>query len=121
MSLTAAFEMQIASAFSALGNLVKDAKYKYCSELTRDPDTYELVQSFKEIPIKCVESSYNRHEVENSEPEIMDTDKKFLIPRKGLSVELITGAEIIIDEIPHEIIDIKKDPTGSLYTIQGRA
>lgn len=121
MSLKVSAQSQINAAFKAMGDLVKNAVYKECTGESRDPETYEAVHTYKETQIRCVVTSYKRHEIEFAAGDIMVTDKKVLIPRQGLLVELKSNAEIVIDSTSHLIIDVKTDPTESLYIVQARA
>ena len=126
-------ERYIDAAFTALGSLVQDATYKCLSDYQHDAQTYELIQAFEEIPVRCIFTSFKRHELDSAVGDIMASDKKILIPRKYLSGEVYnasgelfsgeikTGDEITSEMITFTVIDVGTDPTQATYQIQGRA
>jgi hypothetical protein len=127
MSLKTATARYVDLAFKAAESLAINATYKVCTGQSHDPQTLELIQNFAEISAVCIFTKYRRREIDFAAGEIMMTDKKILMPVKYIagtqpfSGEIVTGAQIVVESNAYEIIDVGKDPTESLYTIQGRA
>ena len=119
MSITTAIQKYVDQAFSALGKLSEKATYRVCTAQTHNKNTYKLEQTFQDTLIKVLVTTYNRHEIE-FHPDFAVTDRKILIPAKYLD-EIITGAKIITESTEYEIISVEKDPSDSLYYVQGRA
>ncbi|MBW2593394.1 MAG: hypothetical protein JRE58_10430 [Deltaproteobacteria bacterium] len=119
MSITTAIRKYVDQAFSAVGNLSENATYRVCTAQTHNANTYELEQTFQDTLIKILVTTYSRIEID-FHPDFAVTDRKILIPAKYLD-EIITGSQIITQSTTYEIISVEKDPSDSLYYVQGRA
>jgi hypothetical protein len=112
-------------AFKACVSIAEDATYRVFTSHSRDPNTYELIQNSGEVPIKCILTNYSQKELD-FHPDLSTLDKKILIPSKYfsgetyLSGEMTVGAQIETSTIIFDVIEIEKDPTGSLFTVHGR-
>ena len=121
MSLSKSIQSETYLAFQSLSDLFKDATHITVSSLERDPTTYELDPKYKETPIKCVVTSFSRKEIKDSPIGIIVTDKKILVPGKGLNVDIKVDDEIEIDGLSHKVLDVETDPAGALFICQARA
>ena len=115
MSIKSTAERGIEAAFKALGPLVQDATYKKVASQSRTgPD---VVYLYAETPIKAVVTSAGGKEAEEAYGFTHHNHRKILVPRKDLAVEIEPRHLIIIGTTEYRIVDVRTDPTESMYIV----
>ncbi len=103
-----------------LGKLLVPAMYRHPAGHARNA-AYELTETWTDKAVRCVITNFSQEEIRFGGTRIMATDKKFLIPRRGLDFEMIpTGQIKTADNRVWEILEITTDPAGALYIAQCR-
>lgn len=115
MSIKSTAERGIEAAFKALGSLVVDATYKRIASESRDgPD---VVYLYSTTAIKAVVTSSGGKEDRENYGLTYHNHRKILVPRKDLTVEIRPRDLIIIGGTEYRIVDVRTDPTESMYIV----
>ncbi|BBO73873.1 hypothetical protein DSCW_12900 [Desulfosarcina widdelii] len=118
MSIKSTAEKGVEAAFKTLGPLVQDATYKRIASESRDgPD---LVYLYATTPIKAVVTSAGGREDKEAYGMTYHNHRKILVPRKDLTVMIRPRDLIIIGGTEYRIIDVRTDPTESMYIVYAK-
>ena len=109
--------------FTVMNDKVITAHYCSYDDYTGDDfdtQTQQVDQPYKEYPIKGILTEFSKKDIFEAYGRIVIDDKKFIVKVDSINRELFTGDLIIIGDIEHSIIDLKKDPLGITYVLQLR-
>lgn len=118
MNIKKIAERQLESIIKAMGDVVKNAEYKEL--VSNEPENYQPNPVYRTYPIRCIVTDYAKHELLFAGGQIQVSDKKVLIPLKGIAPIIRTKNFLIIDDIEYRIQDVETDPTATSYTCQAR-
>jgi hypothetical protein len=113
-------ERQIDSLFRTMKGLVQDAVYRGVVSYAHNANHRAVVQT-DDVPIKCIVTTFQKHEIDFAGGRIGIADKKILVPLKGIAAPFQLNGKIIIDNVEYGIENVETDPTASLAIIQARS
>jgi hypothetical protein len=119
MNVKRIVEKHVASLFKTMKGMVKDAVYMDLTSYGHD-SAYKGTAQYTDTPIKAIVTSYQQNKIDYAGGRIESSDKKILIPLKGLNINPNTNGKIQIDNTEYEIKHVETDPTGALCTVQAR-
>jgi hypothetical protein len=115
--LNAAIQKTVRNSLSALQGFFVDATYKVA--IGKSDINYTAYYDYQNTAVRCIVGSYSQREVREG-IEVLQTDKKVIIPRRGLEIEISSFGELVISGVSHSIVTVQTDPAGALYVVQAR-
>ena len=116
MAISAAsIRNQVKRAFAAMGDVAQSLTYRYpASAYTRNA-RYELEITWTSITVRGIVTQFTRKEIDMAGGTIGVGDRKIYVSQEGLSVEITTYGEFIIDGSIYTVTDVQTDPAGAMY------
>lgn len=119
MAISAAsIQNQINRAFAAMGDLVTSFTYRYPSAYGRNA-RYEQEITWASVTVRGIVTQFTAREIAAAAGamEIGVDDRKVYVSRKGLTVDIKTTGEFIIDGKIYNIANVQTDPAGAVYLV----
>ena len=119
------------TAFNTFGNVQQACTYrsKTSASPTYTPSSGEVVDTYTDIPTTMIFTSFRSDEISNPGSnitnedtlnEIRKTDMKAIVPSRRLPVTPKMNDIVILSSESWEVISVKQDPAGALWTFQLR-
>ena len=116
--IKSAIQLEVANVFNHLSSIAsKDLTYRVPVTASRDPETYHVVQTFKEYIFSGIVQAFTQKEIKAAFGTIGIHDKKILVSRKGLAFNFSVNGLIVIDGAVYPIFEVQADPAQAIYTI----
>jgi hypothetical protein len=113
-------------AFDVFGNVQQSCTYrsKTSASPVYDPSTGAPSGGYTDIPISMIFTSFRLNEIDKAgaekTDEIRKTDMKALVPSQRLPVTPKMNDIVILNAESWEVLRVKQDPAGALWTFQLR-
>lgn len=108
----------VSQAMKTVGDLAPTITYRSVSSTTYDPASGNMVETYKDYPVKAVLTSFSLDEKDNS--VVVTTDQKCLIASADLPVTPNKDDKVISKGKTWNVLRIMGVPGESLYKIHVR-